>query len=156
MKKYGVQAYIDGHSHTMQYISFEGIEYMVQGVGSRTKSRLTGPHSDAAEGVKFVSLSNGFGAAIVEEDRVSISYIDDSGSLIFSHHINNSRSLSLSRFQGLGSSSPFLRHERHGAEALMAVGFLLISVIHCMRKFYRIFTGPDISQNPAEGYSSLP
>ena len=91
MKKYGVQAYIDGHDHSMQYISFEGIEYMVQGTGSLTKDHLPKGKSDAADGVQFTSLSPGFGAALVTAEHVDVTYVDCSGSKLFAKRLANPR-----------------------------------------------------------------
>ena len=91
MKKYGVQAYIDGHDHSMQYISYEGIEYMVQGTGSLTKDHLPKGRSDAADGVEFASLSPGFGAALVTSDFVDVSYVGSSGEKLFAKRLLNPR-----------------------------------------------------------------
>lgn len=34
LKKYGVQAYLNGHDHTLQHISWQGIEYFTSGHGT--------------------------------------------------------------------------------------------------------------------------
>ena len=129
MKKYGVQAYIDGHDHSMQYISYEGIEYMVQGTGSLTKDHLPKGRSDAADGVEFASLSPGFGAALVTSDFVDVSYVGSSGEKLFAkrllnprHVQTNLRSPSAEPFPDIAMKS----RETHYALALFIAVFLLL------------------------------
>ena len=156
MKKYGVQAYIDGHSHSMQYISYEGIEYMVQGVGSRAKSRLSGPRSDAAGGVKFASLSNGFGAAFVTEDTVSISYLDDMGNTLFSRDLTNPRGSTTSSLRSEGPSTSYMRIVKFiELRWLFALFMLFLSVVFGLRKAYRHCKNRD-DQKELNGYTPLP
>lgn len=92
LRKYAVTAYIDGHDHSMQYISFEGVNYVIAGTGSKLKNRLPDDSSsDAERGVQFTSLAAGFGAARVNARSLELSLIDSSGRILFSQFLYDQR-----------------------------------------------------------------
>ena len=79
LKKYGVQAYINGHEHDLQVIQRPGgnVTYLVSGTGA--EHRPTGN----TEGTQFSLSACGFMALSLTADALSVQVIDDTGAVRF-------------------------------------------------------------------------
>ena len=154
MKKYGVQAYIDGHDHSMQYISFEGIEYMVQGTGSLSKDHLPKGKSDATDGVLFASLSSGFGAALVTADHADVTYVDSSGSKLFVRRLANPRNLT----SNLRTPSPQISSDAASTSvyAFLDAGYLAMLVVGVLIVMLGLLRRWKTSSQQTHQYEDLP
>jgi hypothetical protein len=150
MKKYGVQAYLDGHDHSMQYISYDGIEYLVQGTGSNIKTHLPPPQSDAADGVEFTSLKAGFGAAVVSSNSVKFTYVDSNSKVLFNKHLYNPRQ----KLQGKASPFDASVVPLH----MSALFFLLIAfaavVLVCRSMYHRMYA--SYTKTSTQEYEAIP
>jgi tartrate-resistant acid phosphatase type 5 len=84
MKKYGVQAYINGHEHDLQVIQHPGAKttYLVSGTGS--EHRPTGN----TEGTLFSLSACGFMALSLTPDHLRVQVIDDSGAMRFERSLD--------------------------------------------------------------------
>jgi hypothetical protein len=84
MKKYGVQAYINGHEHDLQVIQHPGAKttYLVSGTGS--EHRPTG----STEGTLFSLSAYGFMALSLSSDRLLMQVVDDAGAVRFKHALD--------------------------------------------------------------------
>jgi acid phosphatase len=79
LKKYGVQAYINGHEHDLQVIQRPGgkVTYLVSGTGS--EHRPTGK----TDGTLFSLSAEGFMALMLKPDQLRVQVIDDAGAVRF-------------------------------------------------------------------------
>ena len=84
MKKYGVQAYINGHEHDLQVIQHPGAKttYLVSGTGS--EYRPTGN----TEGTLFSLSAYGFMALSLSSDHLLVQVVDDAGAVRFKHALD--------------------------------------------------------------------
>lgn len=91
-KKYGVQAYFNGHDHVLQAIEWEGVHYITSGNGAwPPEGYFPAEVSSAAEGNLFKSLAPGFTAVQVQAAAIKYEMIDMKGNTIFTHTLTNPR-----------------------------------------------------------------
>ncbi len=78
MAKWGVDAYICGHDHSMQHLYHQGrnIHHIVCGSSSSTRYLRK---KSASKHTLFGSLSPGFLACVVEEESINVNFISDQG-----------------------------------------------------------------------------
>ena len=100
--------YINGHDHTLQHISWHGVEYFTSGRGCETIEKddngkvitdypwgsIGSEVSSANEASHFFSLSTGFSAAVVTKDTLKVSFIDHHGNTLYHSVLANPRSVS--------------------------------------------------------------
>ena len=97
LQKYGVHAYLNGHDHTLQHISWQGLEFFTSGRGSYSAADNNPPgywghRDDNAQGeARFGSLTVGFGEVAATEDVLKVSFRDRQGSLLYSTKLTNPR-----------------------------------------------------------------
>ncbi len=129
LRKYRVNAYINGHDHVLQHLSWHGIEYFTCGHGTLTNSFPLGyfpleepekaaeegydpPNpSIAYEGFRFGTIGPGFGGAIITKDTLKILYYDRNGVELYSTMLTNPREISSS---SSSSSSSNISHTHKG------------------------------------------
>lgn len=109
LEKYNVNAYLNGHDHTLQHISWHGIEYFTSGRGCETvetdsNGKVISDYPWGATGEKkskgneaghFFSFSTGFSTAVATPDTLKISFIDHNGKNLYSTILANPRSANL-------------------------------------------------------------
>jgi hypothetical protein len=100
--------YINGHDHTLQHISWHGVEYFTSGRGCETIEKdesgkvitdypwgsIGSEVSSANEASHFFSLSTGFSAAVATKDTLKVSFIDHYGNTLYHSVLANPRSVS--------------------------------------------------------------
>ena len=100
LRKYGVQAYLNGHDHTLQHISWQGVDFFVSGHGSYSAEKGVpegywgATDSAAKEGARFGSLAVGFGSAEASRDTLRVSFMDQHGQQLYSTVLTNPRNAS--------------------------------------------------------------
>jgi hypothetical protein len=68
---------------------------MVSGTGSKPKYHMSmNPKAEAADGVRFTTLSAGFGSAFITKTSAEFSFIDTSGNAMFTRTLTNPRTMS--------------------------------------------------------------
>ena len=81
LKSKGVDAYISGHDHDLQYIRADGIDFFVSGGGGRDSKHRPAPaassceSSEAEEGFKFGSKTYGFLEVEAAEEALRFEFI---------------------------------------------------------------------------------
>jgi len=98
--------YINGHDHTLQHISWHGVEYFTSGRGCETvetdnKGKVVDypwgsvgtELSKANEASHFFSLSTGFSTAVATKDTLKVSFIDHNGKTLYHTVLANPRSI---------------------------------------------------------------
>jgi tartrate-resistant acid phosphatase type 5 len=108
LRKYRVQAYLNGHDHELQHISWHGVEYFTSGKGTLTDNYPLGwfPYrvegaanpkvSRAAEGFRWGANGPGFGTAMVSKDILRVDFYDRNGESLYSGLLTNPRQFSSS------------------------------------------------------------
>lgn len=97
LRKYHVQAYLNGHDHVLQQISWEGVEYLTSGRGALTDSwppetYSTDKHDTlAAQGMRFVAWTPGFGTGTVSLEQLAVTFITQHGETIHTTVLTNPR-----------------------------------------------------------------
>ncbi|RYG69089.1 hypothetical protein EON64_03575 [archaeon] len=97
LRRYHVQAYLNGHDHSLQHISWQGVEYFTSGHGCLTDNYPEGHweynrSSIAVAGFKFGVIAPGFGTAVVSEDTLHVQYISQDGDILYTTVLTNPRS----------------------------------------------------------------
>ena len=101
LRKYSVTAYMNGHDHVLQHISWHGVEYITSGHGTLTDNYPEGyfPYtrnpdpkiSVASEGYKFGTIGPGFGAIQAGENILIFEFFDRNGKQLYSTMFTNPR-----------------------------------------------------------------
>lgn len=81
LKRNGVQAYIAGHDHDMQYIERDGLHLIQTGAGSEVRPVL------AVEGTQFCLSRSGFSYLRSDRDVLLLEFFDFEGKRVFQHRI---------------------------------------------------------------------
>jgi len=87
LEKYGVDAYLSGHDHTLQHLSEGGVEYYVSGNGA-----LNGEVKALPE-TMFAAVDPGFSVHLVSEDVMKTTFLDMKGTPLYSHVVRRKRNL---------------------------------------------------------------
>jgi tartrate-resistant acid phosphatase type 5 len=84
LEKYGVNLYLAGHEHDMQYL-YEGgnVHYFVSGAGSETRGTNTGPYTKFAKGKTAGFLLLNF------TDKIKAAFVDHNGNVLYETEISN-------------------------------------------------------------------
>jgi tartrate-resistant acid phosphatase type 5 len=78
LERYGVQAYINGHSHALEHIVVGGVHYVTSGAGAKPRP------ARAIAGTRFVAGERlGFAVARVTADTVAIEFVDEFGAVLY-------------------------------------------------------------------------
>ncbi len=141
LRKYRVNAYINGHDHVLQHLSWHGIEYFTCGHGTLTNSFPLGyfpleepekaaeegydpPNPSVAyEGFRFGTIGPGFGGAIITKDTLKILYYDRNGVELYSTMLTNPRDTSTS------SSSTSSSNTTHKGHRFKVIGWVAIAAL---------------------------
>lgn len=83
LRRHGVRHYLNGHVHTLEYASLDGLHAWTTGAGSKTYPRLDGPILPGA----YASLAHGFMAVRLFTDSFSARLIDMNGRTLFARDI---------------------------------------------------------------------
>jgi len=79
LEKYGVQLYISGHEHDLQYLRDEGsVHYFVSGAGSEVRGTGKGPQT-----VFSFGDTSGFLAAQLTADSAHLQFVDTHGKILY-------------------------------------------------------------------------
>lgn len=76
-EKYGVQLYICGHDHDIQYLKENGVNYFVSGAGSELRE------TNKIEQSVFAKSVNAFLSAKVSGDKAIMKFVDVDGIVVF-------------------------------------------------------------------------
>jgi hypothetical protein len=100
LRQYRVHAYLNGHDHTLQHISWQGVEFFTSGHGAYSSAQQ-GPSGNwgdspslAREGVRFGSLSLGFGLALATSLSLKMTFYDELGGELYVFALTNPRNAS--------------------------------------------------------------
>lgn len=81
LKRYGVQAYVAGHDHDMQYIERDGLHLIQTGAGSEVRP------VQAVNGTQFCLSRSGFSYLRSDRDVLLLEFFDYEGRKVFQHRI---------------------------------------------------------------------
>lgn len=139
LEKYNVNFYINGHDHSLQHLSWHGVEYFTSGRGCETIETdkhgqiisdypwgALGDTSNANEANHFFSLSTGFAAATATKDTLQLSFIDHSGNTLYNTILSNPRNTPDSIYEATGLRQ-INNTKNYSTETLYIVG--TVSVI---------------------------
>jgi len=87
LERYGVDAYLSGHDHTLQHLSEGGVEYYVSGNGA-----LNG-EVEALPETMFAAVDPGFSVHQVSGDVMKTTFVDHKGTPLYSHVARRKRNL---------------------------------------------------------------
>jgi acid phosphatase len=83
LERYGVQAFVNGHSHALEHIVVDGVHYITSGAGAKPRP------AKAVPGTRFVAGERlGFLAARLGGDVMAIEFIDDQGAVLYKANID--------------------------------------------------------------------
>ena len=92
MKRYNVDMYVNSHTHILEHISWEGIEYFTIGKGTNLDGSSRSP-SVAADGLMYADTTSiGFGAITATTDALHVSIYNDDGNSIYTYTLAGSTS----------------------------------------------------------------
>jgi len=77
LKKYGVQAYINGHDHDLQHIRRGSVDYLCCGAGSEVRP------VKAIDGTLFCAARSGFAALRCEPAALTVEFRDYTGATLY-------------------------------------------------------------------------
>ncbi|MBI2497817.1 MAG: metallophosphoesterase [Opitutae bacterium] len=77
LKKYGVQAYLNGHEHDLQHLTQDGIHYFCSGAASRTR-----PTEHNERTVFSLGDTGGFLAVTLSADEMRAEFVDYTGKVV--------------------------------------------------------------------------
>lgn len=85
LEKYGVNLYLAGHEHDLQYL-YEGgsVHYFISGAGSETRNTLSGPYTKFAKG-----KTGGFLLLNFTTDNIKAAFVDHKGNVLYQTEITN-------------------------------------------------------------------
>lgn len=85
LQKNDVDMYINGHDHTLQHISWHGIDFVTSGHGAMPPEGWfpVDKHSIAEKGLKFASLEPGFASITVSSTNLSLEFVDKRGRILY-------------------------------------------------------------------------
>ena len=89
LKRYNVDMYMNGHDHTLQHISWGGIEYFTIGRGTNVKGELEN-QSVAMGGLLYEDLSIGFGSVTVTSNTLTVNIYNDDGNSMYAYTLTSS------------------------------------------------------------------
>lgn len=81
LKKHGVQAYVAGHDHDLQFIERDGLHLIQAGAGSEVRP------VKAVEGTRFCLSRSGFAHLRSDPEALSLAFIDYQGVKVFDARI---------------------------------------------------------------------
>ncbi len=85
LEKYGVQLYIDGHNHDLEYIKPAGkTYYMISGGGG---ANLSGIAPNINSDLLFGKGTAGFSVVSVGTDSLHVAFIDSNGAVLYQHRL---------------------------------------------------------------------
>ena len=97
LQKYGVHAYLNGQDHTLQHISFKGLDFFSSGCGiyfaaSNNSAGYWDHLDDISHGdARFGSLEVGFGEVAESENELKVAFKDRQGNILYSTELTNPR-----------------------------------------------------------------
>jgi hypothetical protein len=150
-RKYGVQAYLNGHDHELQHISWHGMEYFTSGKGTLTDNYPLGwfPYrqegvvnpkvSRAAEGFRWGANGPGFGTAMVSKDILRVDFYDRKGENLYSGLLTNPRQFSSSSTddeENTDSSNGFHRSRLLVLLVAVLIILLMLGIVYLVAQRY--------------------
>ena len=92
LRRYGVQAYFNGHDHVLEAIEWEDVSYITSGHGADPpEGWFPGRESVAMSGVQFMANTPGFTGVTVDSSSLTYSIVDRRGATLFSKTLSNPR-----------------------------------------------------------------
>lgn len=81
LKRHGVQAYLAGHDHDLQFLDRDGLSLIQTGAGSEVRP------VQAVEGTEYCNARSGFTCLRSDPDMLSLEFVDYTGGSLFKRNI---------------------------------------------------------------------
>lgn len=87
LEKYNVDAYLNGHDHTMQHLESNGVNYFVSGNAAKRGDVHSIPQT------KFAVVDPGFTLHELTAQEMRVTFVDENGNQIYKTTLQRKRNL---------------------------------------------------------------